>query len=492
MAGDPPNLIRVMPAKGEMVDIDTSRDRSLASGGTSPLTPIPSEDRRFGALDLMVLWGDLSLGLLVIVTGALLVVLGMSLPQALLAIVIGSAIGCVPLALVGMAGTREGLPGMVLFRPVLGVRGSFIPSALNLAQLLGWTAFELWAMALVANEVSKDLFGLDSYVMWLAVVAILGTTLALGGPVLVVRAWLERFAVYVAVGVGLWLTYEVLTVTDLGALWSRPAGGGLPFWLGVDLVIAMPLSWLPLVADYNRFGRTSARSFAGTYWGYFAGNVWFYSLGALLVLSVGAAADVPGIGSAIAGLAGGALVLVVLLVGESDQAFANLYSAAVTVRNVVPRAPQRWLVVGIAAVAFGLAWALSMAAYEFFLFLIGSVFVPLFGVFAADYFIKRRGRFGPQAVERSLPGVRWRALAPWAAGFLLYQWSAPTELGWWKSAMSTVFADWLRLPFPLWGSRLGASIPGFAVAFLLALLILPRPAGPVSPPAREENPAGVP
>lgn len=246
----------------------------------------------------------------------------------------------------------------------------------------------------------------------------------------------------------------------------------MPFWLAVDLVIVMPVSWLPLVADYTRFARPGTHAFAGTYLGYLVGNVWFYALGALLVLGAGATADVLGIGTAVAGAAGGALLLLALLVGESDNAFANLYSSAVSIQNVVPEAPQRWLVAALGALAFGLALALSMDRYELFLLLIGSVFVPLFGVFAADWLVRSRGRYGGERLFAST-GVRWLALLPWAAGAILYHWSVPTGPDGWVAAVRTVFADWLGLPFPLFGSAIGASLPSFAAAFALTLL-LPR------------------
>jgi NCS1 family nucleobase:cation symporter-1 len=146
--------------------------------------PVPREHRRLSGFDVGVLWGDLSVGLLVILTGAFLVP-ALGFPKALAAIVVGSVIGCIPLALVGLAGAREGVPGMVLFRPVLGLRGSYLPSVLNIAQLIGWTGFELWAMSLVADQILHV-----SYWFWLPVVAIVATLLALGGPILVVRRWL--------------------------------------------------------------------------------------------------------------------------------------------------------------------------------------------------------------------------------------------------------------------------------------------------------------
>ena len=185
------------------------------------IRPVGDSLRRLSGLDLAVLWGDLSVGLLVLVSGALLVP-ALGLPSALLAIGIGSVIGSVPLALVGFAGAREGVPGMVLFRPVLGLRGSYLPSAANLVQLVGWTAFEFWAMGRVANAVSRDVLGVDSPVAWMAIVAVVCTALALAGPIFAVRRWLERFGVWVVAAVALWITARVLVSADLGDIWSRP------------------------------------------------------------------------------------------------------------------------------------------------------------------------------------------------------------------------------------------------------------------------------
>jgi NCS1 family nucleobase:cation symporter-1 len=193
----------------------------------------------------------------------------------------------------------------------------------------------------------------------------------------------------------------------------------------------------------------------------------------MLVLAAGASADVLGIGASIAEVAGGPLLLVALLVGESDNAFADIYSAAVSSQNVVPRVSQRGLSVVLGVLAFALALFLSVERYEVFLFLIGSVFVPLFGVFAADYLGRARRRYGEQELFAGT-GVRWLALVPWALGFLLYQWSvAPgTMPAGWTDAMRTLFNGWLRLPFPLFDGQLGASVPSFAAAFVLTLVLV--------------------
>ena len=403
------------------------------------LAPIPLEQRRFSGLDQAVLWGDLSVGILVIVTGALLVP-GLSLPQALLATAIGSAIGAAALAAVAVVGARDGVPTMVLLRPVLGRRGSYVPSFLNLVQLVGWTALELWAMGRIANALSIRVLGLDAYPLWLAVVTAGCLALALGGPVVVVRAWLQRFGVWVVAATGAWITYRAVSTGAFADAWSQPGVGGFPsFWLAIDLAIALPVSWLPLVADYSRFAKPSSRTFAGTFAGTFLGNLWFFALGAVLVLTATASPGVLGIGDAIIATGGGLVALLVLMVTESDEAFANIYSSAVSVRNIRPSWSQRRLVVAAALVGAALALVVSMEAYESFLLWIGSVFVPLFGVFAAEAFVLGGGRAGSRNVDPA-------AFVPWLAGIAVYHWGGPVV-------------------------AFGASVPSFLVSFALALVL---------------------
>jgi purine-cytosine permease-like protein len=297
---------------------------------------------------------------------------------------------------------------------------------------------------------------------------------------------MARFGVWVVVAVAAWVTVRVLTAADLGALWSRPGAGGFPpFWGAVDLVIALPVSWIPLVADYNRFARRGSSSAGGTYAGYLMANLWFYSLGALLILGANAPGpSVTGIADGIVALAGGSVVLVALLVGETDEAFADIYSAAVSAQNLVPRLNQRVGVVAVTAIGVGVAaWLVGLPdegvlTYEFFLLLIGSIFVPLFGVFLADYEVVRRRRpyraealFDHRGPYRYAGGFNPAAMTAWALGFAVYHWIAPTSLGGWANAVETAFADWLGLPFPLFDGAVPASVVAFAVAFLAYLAI---------------------
>jgi len=412
------------------------------------IEPVPKEHRLLGFLDYFVLWADLGVGLLVLLAGTLLVP-GLGLGQALLAIVVGTLMGNLLLAAAGVIGSNTAVPTMVMLRPVLGIRGSYLPSLLNIVQLVGWGAFEVLIMAQAADGITQTLFGYSNRLLWAAVFAAFSTLLAVGGPLLVVRQWLEKFAVWLVLATTAWLTWYLFAHYDVIALLHQAGTGELSFWLGVDLVVAMPVSWLPLVADYNRFARHTGRAFWGTYLGYFLSNVWFYALGALLVLAL----QTTDLIAAITSLAAGWLALLIILTDETDNAFADIYSAAVSSQNIVPRARQRWLAVGIGAICFLLAAILPIAQYEGFLLLIGSFFVPLFGVLAADYFVLRRRRYQvdelyrPQGRYWYRQGVNLWAVAAWALGVVAYQ-------------LIARFLPWL-----------GATIPSFVVAFALHWLL---------------------
>jgi putative hydroxymethylpyrimidine transporter CytX len=449
------------------------------------IEPIPETHRRLGAFDLAILWGDLGIGLLVLVAGALLVP-ALGFVAAFGAIVLGSAIGVALLALGAREGAAHGLPTMVLLRPVLGLRGSWIPSVFNALQLIGWTAVELWAMSYVADLVAREVFGWSVRYLWLTIASVVCIGLSLWGPVGVTRVWMERFAAWIAVWIVLIVAILLFTTDDLGAALSAPGTGDLPFGLALDLVIAMPISWLPLVADYSRFAHRPRSAFLGTFFGYFVANVVLYSLGALLVLNAGADPSPGGIAAGILALAGGTFAGVMFLVGllvvETDEAFADIYSGAVTLQNIFSNATQRVLVLLVGITGTLLAAWFTMERYESFLFLIGSVFVPLFGMFAADHFVNRRGRLHKEelyGVGRYWfsGGIRWTALIPWGAGFLLYHWIAPVGPDWWIDAVDAVTGGALIEQVP-W---LGASVPSFVLAFLLSLR--PRLSSePVGPP----------
>jgi putative hydroxymethylpyrimidine transporter CytX len=411
------------------------------------VTPVPDRLRTLSLGDLTLLWGNLGISLLVLVAGTYLAGLGMQ--RGLLAIVVGAALGCALLGFAGYIGADSRLPGMVLMRQPLGQRGSYAPTVLNVVQNLGWATFELIVIAAAANALADRVFGFRERWVWVLVFGAITLALALAGPIAFVRKYVRRFAVWaVAASVG-YLTWWALDGASTGDLWNADAAGGLTFWQGVDLTVAMAASWLPLAADYTRFARRPRHAFWGTAIGYFVPLVWLYGLGALLFLSRGTNDTTALLTSVAAGGIASALALIALTVDETDEPFANVYSAAVSIQNLVPEAPQRLLVLGIGGLAIGCALIVDLGRYQSFLFMLGSLFVPLFGVLAADFL------YGPREPVR----IRWSGIAAWLAGVALYQWIQPTGPTWWVDAVGRV---------PRAGDFTGgASLPSFALAFAL-------------------------
>jgi len=443
------------------------------------IEPVPPAARRLGFWDYAVLWGDLGVGLLVLLAGSLLVP-ALSLPAALGAIVLGSLIGVTLLGLAGLVGTQTGSPTMVCLRPVLGVRGSYAPTAANVVQLLGWTVFELVIMGHAANAVSRAVLGLDAYWLWTTLFAAVVVGMGVWGPLAVIRQWLGRFAVWVVMATTAWLAWRLAAQADLGALLARPGTGGLSFWTAVDLVIAMPISWLPLVSDYSRFARAGAPAFWGTAVGYFVANVAFYGLGAVILLGAAVVQEPKGFVEAVALLAG-PLAMLILLVDETDEAWADLYSCAVSVQNAWPRVPLRPLLAALGAGSWLVALALDVTRYEGFLLLIGSLFVPLFGLLAADFFLLR-GRYVPEELLRPRGrywyrgGVNWVGVAAWAVGVATY-----LAISGQLAAVGVPGVDWL-----------GASVPSLLAAgasyLVLARLVPGAVAAPVAGVSRPGSP----
>jgi nucleobase:cation symporter-1, NCS1 family len=429
------------------------------------IQPVPRDQRVLRFLDFVVLWGDLGIGLLVMLTGTFLVP-GLGLGSALLAILIGSAGGSLLLALVGAVGSTTGAPTMVLLRPVLGVRGSYAPTVLNVLQLIGWTIFEFVVMGVAASVIARTVFGAASYAAWAAVFAVIVIIMGVGGPIGVVRQWLEKFAVWIALATGVWLTVHAFTTMDVAALLRQPGDGSLPFGSGVDLAIALPISWLPLVADYNRFARSTRRGFWGTMLGFFITNAWFLSLGVLLLLGSKVAQEPKDFASAIA-ITAGWIALLILLADETHNAWADLYSSAVSLQNLFPKVKQRWLIVAIGAACFLAAVFVDITRYQNFLYVIGSFFVPLFGMVAADFFVLKRRRYRVEEFYRArgaywyTGGVNIPAMIAWAGGIAAYHLANPATLG-------AIFPAWQKVVPPSLGIA-GGSVPSFAVAFLLSL-----------------------
>src|SRR6266571_5868316 len=272
-------------------------------------------------------------------------------PDALAATLVGGLIGNLMLAVAALIGADARVPTMVLQRAPLGRRGSYLPTALNVLQCLGWAIFELIVIATAAGLLCDKLFGFKGVWIWKLVFGVVAALLALLGPVGFVRRFVRKFAIWAVLASVIYLAWWIADGAHVHRIWSEGGHKG-SFWLAVDTVVAVTVSWAPLVADYTRFSRDRRSAFFGVGIGYLLPTFFQFGFGSILVLSGGFDLDrLPKhpeliLTTIAGGGAAAALALLALTVDETDEAFANVYSAAVSTQNLFPRIPQRTLIVG--------------------------------------------------------------------------------------------------------------------------------------------------
>ena len=404
-----------------------------------PITePIPLEQRRLTGFDVAVLWSNMGISLLGIVAGAGLIAYGAGSTRALIATLVGGVIGGLMLAAAGALGAASGQPGMVVLRRALGDRGSYLPTVLNILQGFGWGTFEI----LVIAEAARMIVGADARWPFAVAAGVIGTALSIIGPENVTRRVLKRFVTPLVAIAIIYLLLR-LAIDGTSSELGTAAAGGLGLMAAIDLVVANFASWQPLVPDYTRFARSVKGAALGVGLGFGIASTLTFAVGILAAVQAG------GIDSASAGVAVilavplGMLVASVLVVDESEKGFANIYSTAVSVRNFAPRAPQTPIIIAIGAIVTLGAVTVSLDRFFDFLYLLGAVFVPLFGAVFAD---------------RIRPVAPHATIVAWVAGFLLYEWLSPTRILGVSDHVS-----------PLLAGTLGATLPAFLLAAAIRL-----------------------
>ncbi|HJQ44515.1 MAG TPA: cytosine permease [Jatrophihabitantaceae bacterium] len=415
-----------------------------------PHTLVEPTPRALRLIDQLGLWGNLGVSLLGF-TGAIFVlfpVVGgpqLSLAAACVALLVGTVLGTIGVAACAVPGTRTGAPAMVLLRGLFGTRASYLPTVLNIVQLVGWTTFELVTIGTAMHQIA------DGVPRWVYVLVggVITTALALR-PL----GWIRVLRKYVTVIVLIALVYLFVQLLR-HPLPGFGDGSWDNFWLAVDTVIGVSVSWVPVAADYARHSRSARDTVVGTFVGYSITQIACYALGLVALLTV-ARGDTDQIFSSFMAVPLGTLAFSVIAIRELDQSFVDTYSTAVSVQNFRPTWDRRALALFVGTVATIGALVFNVNDYENFLVLIGSVFVPLLGTLVVDWYLVSRGRWDLTEHART----RWATLVPWALGFVAYQLVNPGYVSWWASAWGHV-ADWLQFTPQSWMS---ASILSFLVA----------------------------
>ncbi len=424
----------------------------MSNAENTALTPLPAAERSFGFNDHAALWLSLGVGLLVMQIGAYLVP-AVGPQQAAMVIVLGSILGAGLLAWTAKLGCDSGLSSSGLMHATYGSSFAKLPVLLNIVQLVGWTTFELVVMrdgtvaiARQGGGFAANWWPVLTTLLWgVALVALMS-----GSMVKLVRKFVGRFGLPLVIASLLWLTWQFLSKASaqgLSAIWNKPGEGGMSSMQALDLVIAMPISWLPLVADFARHGRDgkagSMGALRGTWLGYAVANIWCYSLGVLIAITTPSTDLV----AALLLAQGGLIALGLILIDEVDNAYGDVYSGAVAGHSLKPSWSVKRIGIVMAVVCTALALVLPMHALEPFLLMLSSVFIPLYGVILA----RLVGKTNVAALVTERP-VNYSAVLIWFSGVVFYH----------------VMANMA----PAWGS----AIPTLVLTFVLAKLMNDKPA----------------
>jgi len=387
------------------------------------IQPIGAGERSLSGPDYFLLWAGVAISLAEIWAGGFLAAMGFWL--GILAILLGHIIGNTFMALGGIIGSEYGIMSMVSLRPSFGIRGSNLAAVLNIIQLIGWASIMLIIGGRAGAMLGKPIGGiLASNQFWIVAIG-LGTLLwaqMTGNPI-----WriMQKLTV-----IGLLLVIFLMSgvsINEFGSGVLEIKSQDMPFMIGLDLVIAMPISWMPLVADYSRFSRRTAPAFWNTWLGYFLISSWMYALGLTATLVAGAS-DPGALILQLMGKIGFAVPALVMVVFSTiTTGFPDVYSAACSTLNISQRFSSKSIVWAAGIISILVALVFPMEQYENFLFLIGAMFVPLFGVVLTDYFFIRDRRISTQNLYRP-EGEYWYAkgfnviaLICWAIGFFVYE-----------------------------------------------------------------------
>ena len=344
-----------------------------------------------------LIWFGAGVSIAEILTGTYFSTLGFG--RGMAAILLGHLIGGALMFAAGMIGAREEKSAMETVKMSFGQKGSILFSSLNVLQLVGWTAIMIYDGALAANGI----FSAGTWV-W---------ALIIGGLILVwILIGLTNLGKVNTVAMAGLL---VLSIILFGVIFfgngraERVVDDSLSFGAAVELAVAMPLSWLPLISDYTR---EAEKPFEAT-----LASVIVYSLVSIFMYMIGMGASIftgsDDIASIMVKAGLGVAGLLIIVFSTVTTTFLDAYSAGVSAVSISAKIDEKRAAAIVAVIGTVAAIIYPMDNITNFLYLIGSVFAPMIAVQIADYFILKK--------EPVREAVSVRNLLIWLAGFVLYR-----------------------------------------------------------------------
>lgn len=353
-------------------------------------------ERRTSLFENGLIWFGAGVSIAEILTGTYFAPLGFG--KGLAAIIVGHIIGCVLLFLAGVIGGKTERSAMETVKMSFGQKGSLLFSILNILQLVGWTAIMIYDGALAASGI----LDVGNWVWCLLIGALIILWILIGIQSL---GKLNTVAMVSLFGLTLVLCYVIFGKGSFHSL----SDDGMSFGAAVELSVAMPLSWLPLISDYTREAKEPVKASAISAVVYGLVSCWMYLIGMGAALFTGESDVAQIMLRAGLGIAG----LIIVVFSTVTTTFLDAFSAGISSESVSAKLNGKWIAVAVTVVGVVSAIAFPITDITDFLYLIGSVFAPMVAVQIADYFILKKDSFAV--------GFNLGNLLIWLVGFILYR-----------------------------------------------------------------------
>ena len=354
------------------------------------------EEKRTSVFENGLIWFGAAVSIAEILTGTYFAPLGVA--KGLLAILIGHVIGCTMLFFAGLIGGKTRKSAMETAKMSFGSKGALLFSVLNILQLVGWTAIMIYDGALAVNGI----FAVGNWV-WCIVIG--------GLIVLWILIGIQNLGKINTVAMGALFVLTIIlsfVIFSKGNAWNI-GGEGMTFGAAVELSVAMPLSWLPLISDYTREAKKPVKATAVSAVTYGAVSCWMYIIGMGAAIFTGESNIAQIMVKAGLGIAG----LLIIVFSTVTTTFLDAYSAGVSSESLSGKINGKLIAVAVTVIGTFGAIFLPLADITDFLYFIGSVFAPMIAIQIADFFILK------QNTETSAFSIR--NLMIWFVGFVVYR-----------------------------------------------------------------------
>ncbi len=343
-----------------------------------------------------LVWFGAGVSIAEILTGTYFASLGFV--RGLLAILTGHVIGCAMMLFAGLIGGKTGRSAMETVKMSFGGKGGLFFALMNVLQLLGWTAIMIYDGAAATEEI----WGIGSAIWAVVIGALILLWIAVGVTNLGVINKISMAALFI-------LTIVLCVIIFGHGIPSSAPDGTLSFGAAVELAVAMPLSWLPLISDYTREAKEPVKATWTSVVVYGLISCWMYVIGMGSAIITGES-DIAKV-MVKAGL--GIAALVILILSTVTTTFLDAWSCGISAQSLSPKIKGRETALAVTVVGTILAMLFNMDDITNFLYLIGSVFAPMIAVQIADYFILKKDHFSEN--------INVRNVVIWVIGFVLYR-----------------------------------------------------------------------